>query len=725
MTKYFSAFTLSTAGNNTTLVILCIHFRANLKFPTLRSSSKFIYSFLLESIGTSLLLALLKAQMASAPDEEDADLDDELEALFDDDEPNPNRPNEQNGPGDQDAPAPVTPQPDQPPPHNRELCIPASPEREPPKPRPRTILDALVAKRESSRLNANAAAIAADAAALVAESTNAQNETALLKGCLSANTRADPRQHPLSTALSKKRKIQPSQPIVPPKEQARRTRDAFRVLGSAQQKQQRASLEVTERNVTNMALQYACLDAPRLTALFEHSTRVDISQLTARFEDIRAARLSEWVLFGCLVAKHSKKEAKSGGKYAVWSLCNMPRWTVDDQVPASTNVTLLLFEDAFEAFHTLAEGSVIALRKPKLLPPRESEQGRPSERGGVEWSGLCARVSNRQQVVMIGVCKDYSRCAMPDGDAGECGRWFDRNRMVMCVMHLQRKRRKLVTGSRMDINNAERAAGSGEARRNAVDGSTDISRRGDTGGGGVATELRPEEEDRRRRKTEEVAKASVLRRKRDAMLGKSLKRTHVMSAGAGRSMLKAAGQSRGMMMLKMSKEEPVANGIGRKSTRKAGGAMAAAGGKQALSNGGRQAGALKRLENFGKANANRSGSASGSHHAAVAGRDADIGGDVANGSKAVAGSEGRGRAGNQERVVSQSDYDKAVAILMQVGFSLTWSGNLIAPSSSGLIRLRKEKRGRDRIGEEISVGDGTIETKKDDDGELYLSDESL
>lgn len=438
------------------------------------------------------------AAPSPAPHEEDADFDDELAAVFDDDNDN-----DHNEHTPTTSPSEQRPQPHphpQPAPNNStglKPCVPASPERDRPVERPRTILDALFQKRQSNRLTASAANIAEDAAALIEATTS--------------NSRA---QQAISATLSKKRQaVQVEAESLPTKEKQRKTRDAFRVLGSARQNQRASTFEVNERNITNMTLRSASMDATRLTALFEHSIRVDISQLTTRFDDLRAGRIPDWVLFGCLVTKHAKKEAKNGSKYAVWSLCNMPRWPIDGNSPPSTNVTLLLFAGAFQSFHTMAEGNVLAIRKPKLLPPRGNEHARASERGGVEWTGLCLQVAQKEQIVAIGICNDFRTCTVPDGDLGECGKWYDSNRMSMCVTHLQRKRRKLVTGSRMDINNAERPVGSGEAKRNTVDLGVDISRSGGRPSLPTAASHLPEKQERFRRRALEIKKAAALRKK--------------------------------------------------------------------------------------------------------------------------------------------------------------------------------------------------------------------
>lgn len=539
---------------------------------------------------------------------------------------------------------------------------------QPQPPQPRTFLDALVAKRGSAQLTGHIATIAADAAALMTLSNEVnQSNQSNLQGSIPPTT--DPgtsrAQRVLSRTLCKKRKAPLENETLPPKEQTKKMRDAFRVLGTTNPTQPNTTFEVNERNITNMALRYAPMDALRLTALFEHSLRVDISQLTTRFDDIRAGRITEWVMFGCLVTKHAKKEAKNGSKYAVWSLCNMPRWPISNEVPTSTNVTILLFEEAFKAFHTLGEGSVLAIRKPNLLPPRESEYGRPSERGGVEWSGLCVRVSHREQVVAIGTCKDYQRCDVPNGDLGECGRWYDGNRMQMCVMHLQRKRRKMVTGTRMDINNAERPMGSGEAKRNTVDGGIDISRWGS--GAPALAQFRPDDEDRKRRQLADKAKLAVLQKKREVALSRSLREQRKgLRQDSVRALSRTTAPTRGMMMMKATREE-----------------------RDAKHNKGKDTAQINSSDGFNTGKDGRKEQHLQRRHKC----DSD----------------------NQKNVrKAQAHYDKAVEVLLTLGFTLSKNGDLIAPTLSrhGL-RLQRDVL----CEQELANGE-------DDNDDLCLSDES-
>lgn len=270
--------------------------------------------------------------------------------------------------------------------------------------------------------------------------------------------------------ISKKRKA-PSGPT-------EKARNSFHVVGNITQKQTSTGYAITDKNVSNMVLRGSKMNAERLSALFELSERVDISQISTRFDDIRAGRVGGWVVFGCLVKKHAKRETKTGAKFAIWSLYNMPRWSIDksQNPPEATIITVLVFDEAFSHLHNLVEGTALAMRHATLLPPRESETGARTERGGTEWCGYCIKVTKADQVVNLGMCQDYRLCGEPNGDLGECGVWFDANRLKMCTKHTQQKRMRMLRGTRMDINNAERPIGQAECSSRAPEQVKDVSR---------------------------------------------------------------------------------------------------------------------------------------------------------------------------------------------------------------------------------------------------------
>lgn len=240
------------------------------------------------------------------------------------------------------------------------------------------------------------------------------------------------------------------------KKRTRHARNAFRAVGKRVSTERKQTFEYVDCKFSNMSLREAVFDESGMEALFEHFKRVDVADIRSKDDEIRTGKLGEYVVFGCLVKKHSKKETKTGSKYAVWSVCNMPRGSLPGgQTPDPTVVTMLLFEEAFQHLHTQTEGCVYAFRKPNLLPPRGGG-GKKREVGHGQFSGHCLRISKKDQAIFLGICKDFKLCEAGGPNLSTCGTWYDANRMAMCPRHSQLKRRMLTSGKRMDVNNAER-----------------------------------------------------------------------------------------------------------------------------------------------------------------------------------------------------------------------------------------------------------------------------
>eukprot|EP00178_Gracilaria_changii_P004365 TRINITY_DN168_c1_g1_i6.p1 TRINITY_DN168_c1_g1~~TRINITY_DN168_c1_g1_i6.p1 ORF type:complete len:501 (+),score=105.87 TRINITY_DN168_c1_g1_i6:563-2065(+) len=203
-----------------------------------------------------------------------------------------------------------------------------------------------------------------------------------------------------------------------------------------------------DKQLTNMSVNQSPYDVSTLHAVFEHDTRVDIGELALKSERLREGSIRNAVVFGVVVEKHSKKQAKDGSMYAVWTMYNMPRYQRNGSAP--TSVLLLLFGAAFERWHNVVPGAVFAVRKPKLLPPRRAQEQ--------QVRGVCLKVSAQRQLVYIGVCADYSVCEAVRYDGTACGKWYDANRLSMCAHHCAQKLKRLTSSSRMDVNNAVRPA---------------------------------------------------------------------------------------------------------------------------------------------------------------------------------------------------------------------------------------------------------------------------
>lgn len=397
-------------------------------------------------------LTLASSQPAQV-DESDDDLDAELEAVFD----APLPPSAPPAPPRPSTPPRSSPTP--PPPRASPTVIPASPERAP-KRKPRSILDALLATE--TRLSKDAARLAAETATVAARAKT------------TARTTASPSVPPSelrareTIPLTLHPRAAPS--VNPTTKPSRDSSNAFRVIGRLSTPSSGSkpdTYEIKDQNVTNMSLAHVPLPEPNLAALFEYITRVDIADLAMRADDLRAGRVPDWVLFGCVVRKHSKRVTRAGKMYAVWSFCNMPRWHLTDEngvkmkeTPKPTVVRLLLFDAAFTAFHTQVEGTVFALRRPTVLPPRlDDDTSYNSELPGAPVQlRTSLSVARASQVVALGTCRDFGLCAQPIGDLGECGAWFDSNLRKMCVRHMAIKTKRMLGGgsTRMEVAGAER-----------------------------------------------------------------------------------------------------------------------------------------------------------------------------------------------------------------------------------------------------------------------------
>jgi hypothetical protein len=205
---------------------------------------------------------------------------------------------------------------------------------------------------------------------------------------------------------------------------------------------------------------------------------VDIADLSDDPVALNAGQLGDRVVFGCLVKKHEKKRAKDGRMYAVWTLTNMAagerasrrRGQRSASEKLFTSVICLVFDDAFDAFHTQVEGAVFALKNPVLLPPKPRSDSVPSvqahsQQDGLhrkpsprddDWSGICIKVSKRTQVIFVGVCADFGICNKILRDGSHCGVWFNAKIGVLCPKHAADLLVNRAGSIRMDINNQER-----------------------------------------------------------------------------------------------------------------------------------------------------------------------------------------------------------------------------------------------------------------------------
>lgn len=395
------------------------------------------------------------AELASRDAEDNQDIDRELAELFDadtDDEPEKGQ----------------FVVPESPPPLPADDICPARAPR-------RGILDVLLENKD--RLSGRVADIVNDAEDAIARRTGDVHTSSV------PAAETEPSAPTMASLMRERREKRRAGQLGPasatglnPEQQRKKARNAFKVFGRQAARSDPSYKEYADSLFTNMRLCNAVYSQEGLKGIFEHCVRVDIAELAEKSFEVRSGRLGEFVVFGCLVEKHSKKTTKDGRKFAVWTISNMPLRSTSREVkaPPLTSVNVLIFDDAFDNFHMQVEGSVFAFRKPTLLPPRgqDSQNGDSKAKNRHDaWSGYCLKVNKSSNVIPLGVCKTYRVCDALVGSQGMfCGAWFHSTLTSLCARHAREKLKRQMHGTRMDVNNAERPGAGKEVFNGLADG---------------------------------------------------------------------------------------------------------------------------------------------------------------------------------------------------------------------------------------------------------------
>lgn len=280
--------------------------------------------------------------------------------------------------------------------------------------------------------------------------------------------------------MRKRRQRTSDAPALSEKEIRKKARNAFTVVGKrVAAVADRQSFD--DAKFSCMRLQKSLYDPSMLTNLFEMVTTVNIAEVPDKAVELMTGQIKGYAVFGCLVKKVSKKTAKNGKPYAVWTLSNMPLFVKGRPVHPLTAINLLVFDEAYLKLHTEIEGTVFALRSPRILPPRDTarmlagDDGPRRRESHSAFSGHCLSVSKPAQVLRIahaghfGVCKEESR------DGKVCGAWFHTGRSGVCHYHTKIKLQRQTATRRPVINTAERPGPTRDVFA-AADPGTNVSR---------------------------------------------------------------------------------------------------------------------------------------------------------------------------------------------------------------------------------------------------------
>ncbi|KAH0556159.1 hypothetical protein GP486_005907 [Trichoglossum hirsutum] len=157
----------------------------------------------------------------------------------------------------------------------------------------------------------------------------------------------------------------------------------------------------------------------------------------------------DWVVFGIIGSKSIPLDHKGDGRKIASTTGESGNGSKRGKYMAITltdlkwELTLYLFDSAFERFWKLMPGSVIALLNPGVMPPRP---------GQTDTGCFSLTLNNSDDTILeIGVARDLNWCKAMQKDGKQCSRWVDRRHTEFCAFHVDAKLRKVKAG-RMEVN---------------------------------------------------------------------------------------------------------------------------------------------------------------------------------------------------------------------------------------------------------------------------------
>ncbi|VDN97261.1 unnamed protein product [Rodentolepis nana] len=136
------------------------------------------------------------------------------------------------------------------------------------------------------------------------------------------------------------------------------------------------------------------------------------------------------VLVAVVGSKMPPRRSRNSKVFSIWRLTDLT--TVGTGSSNGRNVSLFLFGACHEKLWKEPEGTVIAILKPKILPP--SENGKYSEKGTVEVS---ITVDSAPFVMLLGMSPDLAHCAGKTKSGNPCSLIVNKNACKYCDFHVK------------------------------------------------------------------------------------------------------------------------------------------------------------------------------------------------------------------------------------------------------------------------------------------------
>nr|CDS28458.1 protein mcm10 [Hymenolepis microstoma] len=136
------------------------------------------------------------------------------------------------------------------------------------------------------------------------------------------------------------------------------------------------------------------------------------------------------VLVAVVGSKMPPRRSRNSKVFSIWRLTDLT--TVGTGSSTGPSVSLFLFGACHEKLWKEPEGTVIAILKPKILPP--SENGKYSEKGTVDVS---ITVDSAPFVMLLGMSPDFGHCAGKTKSGNPCSMIVNKNACKYCDFHVK------------------------------------------------------------------------------------------------------------------------------------------------------------------------------------------------------------------------------------------------------------------------------------------------
>ncbi|KAL5962635.1 hypothetical protein TSMEX_009665, partial [Taenia solium] len=136
------------------------------------------------------------------------------------------------------------------------------------------------------------------------------------------------------------------------------------------------------------------------------------------------------VLVGVIGSKMPPHRSRNNKIFSIWRLTDL--MSVGTGAPNGHNINLFLFGAVHEKLWKEPEGTVVAILKPKLLPPNENSN-LTSTNGTV----LSITVDSAPFVMLLGMSLDFALCAATTKVGRPCSRIVNKNACRYCDLHIK------------------------------------------------------------------------------------------------------------------------------------------------------------------------------------------------------------------------------------------------------------------------------------------------